>query len=145
MKKNKKMMIISIISFTLLFVLLIVLLKYKDGSKGYTVDEWYKDTASNDTVVTVIGSSTCPHCQEYKPIIEAISKEYNFKLYFFEIDGLTEQESDILLNTYYLESFDDHVPYTFIVKDNKFVIDKIGFASKENTIDFLKENGVIED
>ena len=30
-----------------------------------SVDEWYKDVSSGNTVVTVFGASYCSHCKEY--------------------------------------------------------------------------------
>ena len=144
MKKNKKLLIISVIGFTLLFVLFIFLIKGTYSMEEQTVDNWYNKSSSGETVVTIIGSSTCSHCQEYKPVITTLAKKYQFKLFFFEADKLNEDDSDKLYNTYDLESFDGRVPYTFIIKDNKFVISKTGFANREDTIEFLKENGVIK-
>ena len=109
------------------------------------VDDWYKDVSSEEKVVTVIGSTSCPHCQEYKPVIKKMAKEYEFKLYFFESDKLSEEEMNILEKTYDLVDYQGHVPFTFIIKDNEYVTGKEGYSNKEATIEYLKENGVIKD
>lgn len=114
-----------------------------EESTKFVSANWYNDTLENK-VVTVIGSSTCPHCQEYKPIIEDLAEEYDFKLYFVEADQISEEDSSVLHESYDLENYEGYVPYTFVIDKGKFVTDTTGFESEETTIKFLKENKVIK-
>ena len=148
-KKNKKydaknVLTGSIIGIVIaLFGLLIYLSPSSDLEK-HTVADWYEDVKANKEVVTVIGASYCSHCQEYKPVITALAKKYNFKLYFFEVDQLSKKEQAVLMYTYELTDYKDEVPFTFIVKNDEYTTSTGGFVSEENTLNFLKENGIIK-
>ena len=49
------------------------------------------------------------------------------------------------MSTFNLVNFDGGVPYSFIVKDNKFVDDAVGYSEEDNVVSFLAKNGVISD
>lgn len=114
-----------------------------ETSQEYSVSDWSKDVKEK-TVVTVLASTTCPHCQAYKPTITKLSKENNFVLYFFEIDSLSNDEQNVVTSTFELKNFEGAVPFTFIVKDGKVVSDTTGFSTEEETVKYLKSNGIIK-
>ena len=149
-KKNKKeisskLLTSSIIGFCVYsLALLIIFGKVNDNIGEGTASEWYSDVTSGKEVVTVIGASFCSHCQEYKPIIKQLAGKYKFKLYFFEIDTLPEEDQKIIENTYELTDMTDNVPFTFLVKNNKYVTGTTGFSNKDNTVSYLKKIGVIK-
>lgn len=152
MKNKSNVIIFSVIGAIVLAFIAISFFKETpeiekvDESEAYweEIESWYDDVNNKKTVVTVIGSSTCPHCQEYKPIITSLAEEKNFIFYFFESDKLNNEQYNILTNTYELENYEGYVPYTFVIKDNKFVKDTTGFESKDATVKFLKETKVIK-
>ncbi len=109
-----------------------------------TIKNWYNDLNSGAGVVTVIASSTCPHCKNYKPIITEVCEKENIKLYFFESDELSEDDYTILTNSINLKKYEGYVPYTFIVKDRNFVLDHTGEQDETATRDMLKEAGLLE-
>lgn len=109
-----------------------------------TIKNWYNDLNSGAGVVTVIASSTCPHCKNYKPIITEVCEKENIKLYFFESDELSEDDYTILTNSINLKNYEGYVPYTFIVKDRNFVLDHTGEQDETATRDMLKEAGLLE-
>lgn len=109
-----------------------------------TMQSWYEDVASGKSVVTILASSTCPHCQEYKPVINELSKKEGFILYFFEMDQLTEEDLTVVTNAFELENYKGSVPYTFIVKDKKYISDTTGYRDQASTINYLKQNEIIE-
>ena len=141
--KSKELLKGSIIGFIIYLFLILIIFAGNPEDKR-TVNDWHVDVNKGDVVVTVIGASYCNHCQEYKPIIKSLAKKYNFNMYFFESDLLNEDDKDILYNTFELPNFEGYVPYTVIIRDGKPITGTTGFANKETTIDFLKENGVIE-
>jgi len=108
-----------------------------------TVDEWYKDVSSNNTVVTVIGASYCSHCQEYKPYITSLAKKKNINLYFYEIDTMKEADVNKLENSFDLAGYSGSVPFTVIFKDGKALATHEGFESNVMLYDFFKENGIV--
>lgn len=101
------------------------------------VAKWMKDVQSG-TVVTVLGTTLCPHCKEYKPVIKELAEKYNLNLYYFSIDELNDQEFKAVTETFDLEHYNNAVPFTFVVKDGKVITDTTGFSSKEETEDFIK-------
>lgn len=109
-----------------------------------TIKNWYNDLNSGRGVVTVIASSTCPHCKNYKPIITEVCEKENIKLYFFESDELSEDDYTILTNSINLKNYEGYVPYTFVVKDRNFVLDHTGEQDETATRDMLKEAGLLE-
>lgn len=113
-----------------------------DGNPvNYQLRNWKNDINSGKEVVTVIASSTCPHCKEYKPVITDIANKYNINLYFFEADELTNNDYDILTDIDDDKfSFTGSVPFTFIIRNNKYVDDKIGYNDEAGVIGFLNRN-----
>ena len=103
---------------------------------------WKDDINSGREVVTVIASSGCPHCKEYKPVITDIANKYNIKLYFFEVDSLVESDKDILTNINSDEfDYSGSVPYTFVIRNNEYIGDTVGFVSSGSTIYYLNKFG----
>ena len=123
------------------FIFLAILNKESDPS----VEDWKNDISQGKTVVTVLGLTTCSHCQEYKPIIKSLSKKYKFNLYFFEVDNYSIEENETLLHTLELTDYDEHVPFTFIAKNNEYVSGIVGYSNKDGIIEYLKNNGIIEE
>lgn len=108
-----------------------------------TIKNWYNDLNSGAGVVTVIASSTCPHCQNYKPIITEICEKEKIKLYFFESDQLSQDDYTILTNSINLQNYEGYVPYTFIVKDRNFVLDHTGEQDEASTRNMLAKAALL--
>ena len=112
--------------------------------KEYSVADWIVETKKSEPVVTVIGMTSCGHCQAYKPVIERLAEEEGFKLYFFETDALSQEDSEIVETEYEFETFDNLVPFTFIVKEGKVIAENTGFGGEAEIVTLLKNNGVIK-
>ena len=110
----------------------------------YLVSDWQVDIKKEEPVVTVLGLTTCGHCQLYKPTIEKLQNKYNFKLYFFELDTLTEEEREIVETTYELATYGDSVPFTYIVKGDRIIAEETGFEDRETTLNLLKDYKIIK-
>ena len=120
------------------------LVKEVDASKaGKEMKNWYSDVSSGKTVVTVIASSTCPHCQALKPIITASAKKSKYKLYFFEVDKLDESDYLILFNSIELDGYEGYVPYTFVIKNKEFMGSTVGEMTNDELKEFLTQTGVL--
>lgn len=141
--KSKQLISGSIIGL-LIYLLVFVVLSSKLPEDNRNLNSWRTDINKGEYVVTVIGASYCSHCQEYKPVIKALANKYGFNLYFYESDILSDDEQSILYDTFELPDFEGYVPYTIIFKDGKPLKTTTGFANKDTTIEFLKENGVIK-
>ena len=115
----------------------------KEKEEGPSVTEW-AEKVKTEEALTVIASTTCPHCQAYKPVITKLAEEYGFNLYFFELEELSDDDQSVLVHTFDLENFDGGVPYSFIVRDGKFVTDAVGYSDEDSVVDFLKKNKLIK-
>ena len=109
-----------------------------------SVSAWYNDFNNGETLVTVLASSTCPHCKNLKPIITASSNKYGYKLYFFEADKLSESDYTTLTEAIELEGYEGYVPYTFTIVNKKLTNNTTGEMSDSVLTDFLKKGKVIE-
>jgi hypothetical protein len=88
--------------------------------------------------------TSCGHWQAYKPVIERLAEEEGFKLYFFETDALSQEDSEIVETEYEFETFENLVPFTFIVKEGKVIAENTGFGGEAEIVKFLLNNGVIK-
>lgn len=107
------------------------------------VQNWLKDTKSNEYIVTVLAQTWCSHCNNYKPVVEALQSEYNFKLYWFDMDELPTIDSNTIKNTYELNHYSG-TPYTFVIKNGKFVSFNSGERNYEDTLNYLIASNVID-
>lgn len=151
MKNKKKTITIAVIAvFVALFIGLSFLID-TSGSKPVKESEvpsafdWLAATQTDDYIITVLALTTCQYCQAYKPIITQIAKDYDLKLYFYEVDSLSNEESAILTSSYELKNYEGYVPFTFVLKDGEVQGDNTGYLDEEGTMNFLREVGVIKD
>ena len=142
---------IGIIVGLLIVVLGIVVISLNSQTPNYkerSVDDWYNDIKANKEVITIYGASYCSHCQEYYPVISKIANKYKLNVYFFEVDEIQKADNeayDKLMNSFELSNYTGSVPYTYIMRNGQLVNSDTGFVSRDYTMNFLKENGVIKD
>lgn len=108
------------------------------------VTEWKEKFDNGETLVTVIASSTCPHCQNLKPIITASAKKYGYNLYFFEGDKLSDSNYKIVSTAVELEDYEGYVPYTFVITNKKYINSYTGEMTDSELTKFLKDSKVIK-
>ena len=146
MKKflSKYIALIIVIIFIGLFVLLGIL----SGKQTIKIDSeeissWYQDTKSNQYVLTVLAQTTCSHCHNYKPVIEEVASSNNLKLHFINIDTLTNNDRNVVENTYDLKDFEG-TPHTLITKNGELLKEISGENTKTRIESALKVVGAIE-
>lgn len=108
------------------------------------VSDWHADYEAGKTIVTVLASSTCPHCQNLKPVITASSEKNGFKLYFFEGDTLNDDDYNVLTSTIELDGYEGYVPYTFVINNKKFMGSHTGEMDDSELTEFLKQTKVLK-
>ncbi|MEG1457434.1 MAG: thioredoxin family protein [Bacilli bacterium] len=152
MKKFKKF-VKKNISYIVIGALLVVFLGFIFifGSGGKTVEsstnvkEWLTNTKSDVYVVTVLAQTSCPHCIAYKPMIEEVKKSNDFKLYWFEMDTISNSKDyNIIEKSYELKEYNGN-PYTFITKNGQVVAHLSGRTKDANGFrEFLVKSNVIK-
>ena len=80
--------------------------------------------------VITIGQTGCSHCIATKPVLNAIAKEYDIKLYYLNISEMTQSENASLINNLkelgydekeFLESEQFGTPLTIVVEKGKII------------------------
>lgn len=143
LKKNKEL--VTIVGLVVLFVVFSLLFKNVDFNKNNgtsKIDEWYVQTKEHGVVVTVIAQTTCGHCQLFKPIMEEVHEENDFNLFWIEANELNNKDYTTLTKTYDISDYQG-TPYTFITNNGEVVATHSGRMEKEDLVNFLVENGVI--
>lgn len=94
--------------------------------------------------VLFIGSSQCSHCQSYKPKLEAIIKVNQIKVYYIDVNELSNDENEAL------ERYVPYsgTPYTVFIEDGKVKENGTSIVG-DHDIDYIKKvfqkNGYIKE
>ena len=134
----------SILGICIYSILFLYLATHGIDYFNRSIDEWYDDIKSGNTVVTVLGASYCEHCQAYKPVIQKIASKNKINLYFYEVDLLSEEDEKRLTDSFYIGEYDESVPYTFIMDKGSYVAYHSGYQFESDITSFLWENGLIK-
>ena len=140
---KKHLFLIIIIVLIVLFILLAFLTKDSTVSKNEEINSWYYDTKEDEYVVTVYAQTSCSHCKNMHPIMDQVHNEYDFNLYWLELDLLEENDVNLIRYTYDLVGFSG-TPYTLVTKNGKVITYHSGSMQKDALIEFLSDSGVIE-
>lgn len=106
----------------------------------------YKEKLENkDKTIFVIMQTGCSHCEEAKPVLKELVKEYKINLNVINITSFSETDQSSFMNSlpYYNEE-QWGTPLILIVEDKKVVDAEQGFSSKDSYIEFFKKNGYIK-
>lgn len=98
---------------------------------------------NKDTFILCVSRTKCSHCQNYKPKLSKVAKDYNIIVYYTEIDKYTDIEYEEFKEKI---SFDGGTPATIFFKngEEKTTAARIeGDVSLEKIINKIKQNGFI--
>lgn len=107
-------------------------------------EEYEKLLKSDEKNVIVVGQSTCSYCVQAKITLNEIVEENDITINYLNISYLTEEEGEKFESS--LDYFEDSwgTPIMMIVKDGKIVDIIEQYVEKDEYVEFLEENGVIE-
>ena len=109
------------------------------------IDEYLSLKKGSDKSIIFIARPGCSWCQLYTPIMKNVVYLYHIEVNHLNTDELSDDENTQLIKSddYFADGYG--TPLTLIVQDNK-IVDKIeGYTSKESTIEFFKNNGLISE
>ena len=94
-----------------------------------------------ESFILLLTGTTCPHCLNYKPVLNEVLKEYNLEVYELDVWALTKEEKEKLKQIFNVGG----VPTTlFIVNGQEDETKRlVGNKPKETIIAYLKDNGYI--
>lgn len=142
MSKTKKILII--IAIILIVTSLIVFLIPKENNLiklNYT--EILEKIENKENFVLCVSASECVHCQEYKPKLKKVAKDYEIIIYYTNTDSFTDEEYETFKKNF---SFDGGTPTTIFFKNGEetTTANRInGNVKIDKIISKLKNNGFI--
>lgn len=103
------------------------------------VSKWKEEVIKNseEKIVTVISFPYCQSCNKYKQVVTELSKEKNFKLYYFDAETMSKEDLDEVLGLYNIapETEIDPNPITLFT----FIGDSLSLSrGYKNKYDFLE-------
>ena len=156
---------VLIISVVALFVSLIILSKVSHIDSFYveedetdqTVESGY-DTSmftsvsdddfisffeeDDDTVRFVFsGRSTCSYCVAFLPYLQQSVEEYDYTLYYLDIDQVSKYDEISDLDEKLAENF-SYTPMVYAIKNGEVIDINDGYTEYSTLTEFLEENGV---
>ncbi len=110
-----------------------------------SADEFAAMINGDGTSILYIMSTTCYYCEEFKPILEEVSAQYELPIYFIDLDSLNNQEINKFRDShkYLTETWTGGTPAVLIVNDGKVISENSGYVEKEVFVKFLTEAGII--
>ena len=96
--------------------------------------------------IFVMVQTGCSHCEDAKPVLEEIAKEYDIKINILNISNFESEEEHTKFteSLSYLNENEWGTPLMLIVENKEIKDKKEGFSSKEDYIEFFKKNGYIK-
>ena len=95
--------------------------------------------------VVYIGRDTCGYCNAFSPIIEYLSKKYNFGYKYVDIEKISDEDYNEWMKVFGIEPDQLGTPTFGAFIDKQLVKKNEGYLPEENTFNFLKEAGVIDE
>lgn len=147
MKNNKKKIVMGILGGIIVIGLIVFFFLGSNSSDNFiklNYNEFKEKVDNNDSFVLCVSRTTCSHCNDYKPKLKEVSKKYNIKIYYTEINEFSNSELDYFKDNF---GFDGGTPITMFIKDGKegTTGSRIeGDVSMEKIVSKLKTNGFIK-
>lgn len=110
------------------------------------LDEYLDIIKEDGYHLMFIGRDTCGYCVQFKDSINESLEDYDYDVYYLNLDNLTSEDIEKLYTTD--EFFTDNegnwgTPLTFLYKDGKRIAEIKEYVDTDTLISFLKENKVI--
>ncbi len=81
-----------------------------------------------------LGSSSCSHCQNFKPVLESIIKDYQLDISYIDISTLTEKEYAVVQNDTKLQGTPTIVFIEDgVVKTSPKIVGEVGYNTALNS------------
>lgn len=92
-----------------------------------------------------IGRPTCTYCQKFSPILEGVSTEYSIDYYYINTDEINSNELSAILYKLGIKSSTFGTPYLAVVQNGDKIGENFGYIEKDKLVEFIKENGLVEE
>lgn len=128
----------------ILFVMMMVLsgCSSDDGLEKVKAEKVMERLDNDESLVVVIGQSTCSACIQYIPVLEEVIKNYAVNLAYVEIDSDDKDDVTQLVEDHLKEA--NATPTTYFFKDGELVKMMVGYFDYRQTKDMFESNGFLE-
>lgn len=116
----------------------------KSNLKEISYSDYSEMIKNKETFILEIMQDGCSHCENFKPKLEDISKEYDLKIYYINLKHLKDDESEKL----YSKTGTSSTPTVIFYKNGveNTISSRIkGDVSKDRIIQKLIVNGFIDE
>lgn len=109
------------------------------------IDEYLDLLKGDEASIIYIARPTCHYCQEMEPIVKNIVYEYGIEVNYLNTDELDDEGQSKLIKSddYFSEGYG--TPLLLVVKDDEIIDIQEGLSDKDTTVNFFKDNGIIEE
>ena len=109
------------------------------------IDEYLDLLKGDEASIIYVARPTCHYCQEMEPIVRNIVYEYGIEVNYLNTDELDDEGQSKLIKSddYFSEGYG--TPLLLVVKDDEIVDIQEGLNNKDTTVNFFKDNGLIEE
>lgn len=120
------------------------------GLNGIGNDDMYEilNDRSGEGIFVYIGTSTCPNCREFQPIVTEVLEDLNKGLRHYEADTAQAYDDvsqmamfDILMELIENSNWEGNVPVILYMIDGQVIDFLLGLNPQENVIEFFERNG----
>ena len=102
-----------------LIVLIGAIIGDKILGKSYLKEIKYNDVVekleNKEDFILVVSKTTCSYCNEYKPKLERIAKEYKIEMYYIQTDLIEEKNKENFENLFHVSG----TPETIFIRDGE--------------------------
>ena len=114
---------------------------------NYVDYEEYSDLINSSTKeLVVIGQSGCEGCTKARPVLYEVAEEYDVKINYLNASMLTQEEASSFQESLsYFEEKGISTPTLLVVSNGKVLDSLVGFVDVEDYVEFLTDNGFINE
>ena len=104
--------------------------------------EGLQKAADNDKYVIVLGSGTCPFCQQALPIMDEVAATLSYDIYYIDLNEVPASDRDDV-NAWIDEVIqkDFGVPFAAAVEDGKMIEEMPGLRESSEYLEFFENYG----
>ena len=140
-KENKKLIIIiGVIAF--LIAVLFISVNNKGIDYVKKVDEAFESSKKS---VLYLARPTCGYCSLMTPIMDELSKTYNFTYEYINTDEVSSKQLADILKHFNKTTSEFGTPYTTVVEDGVVIAEQKGYTDEESMFNFFKNTGIISE
>lgn len=110
--------------------------------KEISYDDFADMVQNKESFVIYVGSATCSHCEEFRPVLEEVAHDNNLIIYYIDNSKLTDAQKNQVSKKVDLKG----TPTLCNIKEGKAEVSTnlVGSKDYDQTVEYFKTIGYIE-